>query len=48
VPPDVGAVATDGLGVPLVPLVRRQAEKAAPISYAKLKQLLEGVPLGPR
>jgi uncharacterized protein YndB with AHSA1/START domain len=31
-----------GLGVPLVPLVRRQAEKAAPTSYANLKQLLEG------
>lgn len=30
-----------GLGIPLVPLVRRQAEKAAPISYANLKQLLE-------
>jgi uncharacterized protein YndB with AHSA1/START domain len=30
-----------GLGVPLVPLVRRQAEKAAPTSYANLKQLLE-------
>jgi uncharacterized protein YndB with AHSA1/START domain len=30
-----------GLGVPLVPVVRRQAEKAAPISYANLKQLLE-------
>jgi hypothetical protein len=30
-----------GLGVPLVPLVRRQAEKAAPVSYANLKKLLE-------
>jgi uncharacterized protein YndB with AHSA1/START domain len=30
-----------GLGVPLVPVVRRQAEKAAPTSYANLKQLLE-------
>jgi uncharacterized protein YndB with AHSA1/START domain len=31
-----------GLGVPLVPVVRRQAEKAAPTSYQNLKQLLEG------
>jgi hypothetical protein len=31
-----------GLGIPLLPLVRRQAEKAAPTSYANLKQLLEG------
>jgi uncharacterized protein YndB with AHSA1/START domain len=31
-----------GLGVALVPVVRRQAEKAAPISYANLKKLLEG------
>jgi uncharacterized protein YndB with AHSA1/START domain len=31
-----------GIGVPLVPLVRRQAEKAAPVSYANLKKLLEG------
>jgi uncharacterized protein YndB with AHSA1/START domain len=31
-----------GLGVALVPVVRRQAEKAAPTSYANLKQLLEG------
>jgi uncharacterized protein YndB with AHSA1/START domain len=30
-----------GLGVPLVPLVRRQAEKAAPVSYGNLKRLLE-------
>jgi hypothetical protein len=30
-----------GLGVPLVPLVRRQAEKAAPVSYENLKRLLE-------
>lgn len=30
-----------GLGVPLVPLVRRQAQKAAPISYRNLKELLE-------
>ena len=32
-----------GLGVPLVPVVRRQAEKAAPTSYANLKKLLERV-----
>jgi uncharacterized protein YndB with AHSA1/START domain len=31
-----------GLGVPLVALVRRQAEKTAPTSYANLKALLEG------
>src|SRR5690349_6833758 len=31
-----------GVGVPLVPVVRRQAEKAAPVSYANLKRLLEG------
>jgi uncharacterized protein YndB with AHSA1/START domain len=30
-----------GLGVPLVPLVRRQAQKGAPISYRNLKKLLE-------
>jgi uncharacterized protein YndB with AHSA1/START domain len=30
-----------GLGVPLVPLVRRQAEKAGPVSYGNLKKLLE-------
>lgn len=30
-----------GLGVPLVPLIRRQALKAAPLSYRKLKELLE-------
>jgi uncharacterized protein YndB with AHSA1/START domain len=30
-----------GLGVPLVPLVRRQARKGAPISYQNLKTLLE-------
>jgi uncharacterized protein YndB with AHSA1/START domain len=30
-----------GLGVPLVPLVRRQAAKGAPISYRNLKELLE-------
>ena len=31
-----------GLGVPLLPLVRRQAEKGAPTSYGNLKKLLEG------
>ena len=30
-----------GIGVPLIPLVRRQAEKAAPTSYRNLKRLLE-------
>jgi uncharacterized protein YndB with AHSA1/START domain len=30
-----------GLGVALVPLVRRQARQAAPTSYQNLKQLLE-------
>jgi uncharacterized protein YndB with AHSA1/START domain len=30
-----------GLGVPLVALVRRQAEKGAPTSYGNLKKLLE-------
>ena len=30
-----------GLGVALLPLVRRQAEKGAPMSYRNLKQLLE-------
>jgi uncharacterized protein YndB with AHSA1/START domain len=33
-----------GPGVPLVPLVRRQAQKAAPTSYANLKELLERHP----
>ena len=31
-----------GVGVVLVPLVRRQAAKGAPFSYARLKNLLEG------
>jgi len=31
-----------GVGVPLAPLVRRQAEKGAPVSYRNLKALLEG------
>lgn len=30
-----------GIGVPLVPLVRRQAQKGAPASYQNLKQRLE-------
>jgi uncharacterized protein YndB with AHSA1/START domain len=30
-----------GIGVPLVPLVRRQAQKGAPISYRNLKKRLE-------
>ncbi len=30
-----------GLGVPLLPLVRRQAQKGAPNSYQNLKKLLE-------
>jgi uncharacterized protein YndB with AHSA1/START domain len=30
-----------GLGIPLVPLVRRQAQKGAPTSYDNLKKLLE-------
>jgi uncharacterized protein YndB with AHSA1/START domain len=30
-----------GIGVPLLPLVRRQAEKGAPVSYQNLKRLLE-------
>ena len=30
-----------GLGVPLVPLVRRQAQRVAPNSYRNLKRLLE-------
>jgi len=33
-----------GLGVALLPLVRRQAERAAPTSYRNLKKLLEGDP----
>jgi uncharacterized protein YndB with AHSA1/START domain len=30
-----------GIGVPLLPLVRRQTRRAAPASYRRLKQLLE-------
>jgi uncharacterized protein YndB with AHSA1/START domain len=30
-----------GLGVPLIPLIRRQARTVAPISYQNLKRLLE-------
>jgi uncharacterized protein YndB with AHSA1/START domain len=31
-----------GIGVPLIPLVRRQAARSAPASYRNLKRLLEG------
>jgi uncharacterized protein YndB with AHSA1/START domain len=31
-----------GIGRPLLPAVRRQAEKGAPVSYRNLKELLEG------
>ena len=31
-----------GIGVPLLPLVRRQTQKEAPRSYQKLKEQLEG------
>jgi len=31
-----------GVGVVLLPLVRRQAEKGAPVSYRTLKERLEG------
>jgi len=31
-----------GIGRPLLPMVRRQARKAAPASYRRLKALLEG------
>jgi uncharacterized protein YndB with AHSA1/START domain len=30
-----------GLGVPLIPFVRRQVEKAGPVSYHKLQELLD-------
>lgn len=30
-----------GIGVPLLPIVRRQAQKGAPASYRRLKRLLE-------
>jgi hypothetical protein len=33
-----------GIGVPLVPVVRRQAGRGAPASYANLKRLLEAAP----
>jgi hypothetical protein len=33
-----------GIGVALLPLVRRQAERGAPRSYAELKRLLEARP----
>jgi uncharacterized protein YndB with AHSA1/START domain len=35
-----------GVGVPLLPLVRRQAQKGAPKSYQNLKDLLEGAATG--
>jgi uncharacterized protein YndB with AHSA1/START domain len=31
-----------GIGLPLLPLVRRQTRRSAPVSYRRLKQLLEG------
>jgi hypothetical protein len=31
-----------GAGVPLIPLIRRQARKGAPVSYQNLKSILEG------
>jgi uncharacterized protein YndB with AHSA1/START domain len=31
-----------GIGVPLIPLVRRQARKGAPVSYRNLKRRLDG------
>jgi uncharacterized protein YndB with AHSA1/START domain len=37
-----------GVGVPLVPLVRRQAQQAAPRSYHNLKRLLEAHDPGTR
>ena len=33
-----------GIGRPLLPVVRRQAQKQAPVSYRKLKQRLEAGP----
>lgn len=33
-----------GLGVPLIPLVRRQAQRGAQVSYQNLKKLLESQP----
>jgi uncharacterized protein YndB with AHSA1/START domain len=33
-----------GIGVPLLPLVRRQTRRGAPVSYRRLKQLLESGP----
>jgi hypothetical protein len=30
-----------GIGVPLLPLVRRQTRRGAPVSYGRLKRLLE-------
>ncbi len=37
-----------GIGVPLIPLVRRQAQRSAPVSYRNLKRLLENAPSGMR
>jgi uncharacterized protein YndB with AHSA1/START domain len=34
-----------GIGVPLLPLVRRQTRRAAPVSYRRLQQLLESGPV---
>jgi uncharacterized protein YndB with AHSA1/START domain len=34
-----------GIGVPLLPLVRRQTRRAAPVSYRRLRQLLECGPV---
>jgi uncharacterized protein YndB with AHSA1/START domain len=33
-----------GIGVPLIPLVRRQAQKGAPVSYRNLQRRLESSP----
>jgi uncharacterized protein YndB with AHSA1/START domain len=33
-----------GIGLPLLPLVRRQTQRSAPVSYRRLKQLLESDP----
>jgi uncharacterized protein YndB with AHSA1/START domain len=34
----------NGIGLPLLPLVRRQTRRSAPVSYRRLKQLLESGP----
>ena len=36
--------AANGIGLPLLPLVRRQTRRSAPVSYRRLKQLLESGP----